>query len=326
MKKTFLLLSAALMACSAFAQEPEKEVINLDVDVVDAALYDSYDGTNGQWHLQMSKDAKPVAIVQIFSPSPYTIAGTYFDLGNETVVTYNGEQVEITEGSCEVTYISKGEENPLYHISANLETETQIFMVDITTEVLAYDALYYYYYTCGQFNFEQCLITLGDGNEEGELKKVVIDKADCIDFIEMYRVIQINSASEDGLYTQFLLDAINLHVIDGQYEMSKGYASRCWLADASNGTYVAHFTEGVANVYVTSPETLHIECEFKAVGGDIYHMIIEEVKCPGAEYDPNGINNVITDASFLAGKKLQGGKVTIERNGVKYGVNGAVAE
>lgn len=321
--KMFTRFAMALMLAGVAGMAKAE---NLNVTEVQAANLDSYYSTVGQWRMIFVDGETITADVSVVTSGYNHIAGTFDVAGTDShVYDAEGEAFAVTSGALTVEYVSAGEQYPVYHFTGSLVTEQETYTLDVTTEVFAYDYLYYLYYEMGYFSLEQILITLDDAPADGEHEtyELVMTSGECTDYIASMNALQFTAENEDGLYMQVIVDADEL--VDGMtYELSGVYQVYCYLADLNLGLYTAYFKYGEVKLDVVADNTVSLEATLTAKGGDVYHILVPECHAEGVVYEgPNSIQQMSDVLRNLSSKKMVNGKIVIEHCGKEYGVNGA---
>lgn len=309
-----------LLAGSAWAANAE----SLSVDAVQAANLDSYYGTHGQWELVFVNEEQVVATVNVTTSGYNHIAGSYSLEGTTaTVIGADGTEQAVTEGVLTVEYAGAGENFPEYHFEGTLVTEQANYTIDVTTEVFAYDYLYYQYYEMGYFSYEMILIVLDDAPEDAEHEtyELTMTSGNCIDYIASMGALQFTAENEDGLYMQVIVDADAL-TDNTTYQMSQGYAIYCYLANLNTQIYEAYFKSGEVKLTVVADDTVSLDCTLTAKGGDVYHIVVPECHAEGVVYE--GTTDAMRQLSLgsLTAKRWENGRLLLVRDGMSFDANG----
>lgn len=314
MKKLFTHLMMTLLASIAFIANAE----TLSPTEVQAACLDSYNMRHGSWQIVFIDQEDALATISIQTSGYNHIAGSY-DLTNTDSSVLNNE-VPVTGGSLDIEYVSDGVTQPIYHFSGSFETASTTYTVDITTEVVAYDYLYFLYYDMGYFSYDQILIALDDAPDDSEhtTYELTMTSGVCTDYIASMGALQFTAEDETGYYMQVICDAEEL-ADDTTYPVSEVYTIYCYLADMNTSTYVAYFKGGEVKLNVVADNTVSLEATLIAKGGDVYHVLVPECYAEGVEYNEAIHLSSAEVLRMLASKRMQNGKIIV---GDGYDLNG----
>lgn len=314
-----LLMAGSVMVANA----QDKPEVTLTVDDVQAACLQTYYSEVGSWEFVFLNGENLVATIDVITSGYNHIAGEYELAGSGSKVAVEGEE-SVIDGSLKVTYVSEGEDYPVYHFEGQIETVSAVYNLDLTSEVFAYDYLYYLYYEMGAFSFQQILVQLDDAPLDGEhdTYELTMNQGFLDNYIDMMGALQIRAENEDGLIVQVILDAEELQD-NTTYPVSTTYAIYCYLGDMNTQTYLAYFKSGSVTLKATAEGVVTADATLNAKGGDVYHIVMTDLECPGIVPDEE-INSLQMNEILrqLATKRMVNGKLFIERNGMTWGADG----
>lgn len=326
MRKFTHFVMSLLMAGSVMtANAQDKPEVTLTVDGVQAANLETYYQTRGSWEFVFANGDDLVATLAVTTSGYNHIAGQYDLAGSESVITL-GDEDPVTGGTLTVTYVSEGVDYPVYTFDGSIETASTIYKLDLTSEVFAYDYLYYLYYEMGAFTFQQILVQLDDAPDDAEhdTYELAMNQGFLDNYIDLMGALQIRAENEDGLIVQVILDADEL-LDNTTYPMSTTYAVYCYLGDMNTQTYLAYFKSGSVKLKATAEGVVTADATLNAKGGDVYHIVMTDLECPGIVPDEELNSLQIAEIMRqLASKRMVNGKLVIEHNGVTWGAEGVM--
>ncbi|MBQ0057832.1 MAG: hypothetical protein KBT20_09270 [Bacteroidales bacterium] len=305
------------------ANAQNKPVVTLNADAVQAANLESYSQVRGSWQFVISNGNDVVATIPVITSGYNHIAGIYDLAGTQSLISVNDEE-SVIAGELSVSFVSQGSNFPVYTFEGTLETASHIYTLDLTTEVFAYDYLCYLYYEMGAFTYEQILVVLDDApaGSEHDTFELTMNHGAVTDYIDTMGALKVEADDEDGLILQLVLDADQLN--DGAtYPLSSTYTIYCYLGDMNTQVYLAYFKSGTVSLKVVADNTVDLDANLVAKGGDVYHIILSGLECegvtPGTDIKQTQLNDII---SHLSSKRLINGRLTIERNGKLWNLDG----